>query len=423
MKEPRVALRILAAVLTVLFLTALAGCRPDGIWSGDSSRLALVVRGQLLTYEVKTGAFRKFPQPGKQVFGQQWSPNGRQIAFYRAVVAPKNEEVSALDVAVLDVASGKTRVIAPKVSPPLEPKTEGGLNLNVTSRIDFLPHESTLCWKPDGRQIVFTNHDGKEPAPWNADLGGAAPRRLLPDGKVGHYPVWSPDGKWIAYHMSPPESRTDPNSEGPKDRPTTLEVVSVEGGESRTLWDITNKLRLAPMGPLPEWAPDSKSLAVIAAEEKQEGQPDPSERRCELWKTPLDGTPSRLAMVPGPFPFMDVRNGRIAYLFPDETDGPKQALPVQLLAPPYESSRTIATLTPTTLSQPKGKSMKADNLPIPSLSPDGKWVALPVVFENGPAYLLLVSTESGKPVRRVTIPVQAPASNVNPAPRRRKTNG
>ena len=49
---------------------------------------------------------------------------------------------------------------------------------------------------PDGKRLVFTALDKL----WVMDLPGGTPRRLTSNGEGGeHSPIWSPDGRWIAW--------------------------------------------------------------------------------------------------------------------------------------------------------------------------------------------------------------------------------
>jgi DNA-binding winged helix-turn-helix (wHTH) protein/Tol biopolymer transport system component len=88
---------------------------------------------------------------------------------------------------------------------------------------------------PDGRSIAFQNGDprlrGKEL--WVSDIRGGSPRKLLAaeDGEMALSPVWSPDGRWIAYLRG----REDERLGGQFNRAASIEIRPAGGGPARTV--------------------------------------------------------------------------------------------------------------------------------------------------------------------------------------------
>jgi serine/threonine protein kinase/Tol biopolymer transport system component len=90
---------------------------------------------------------------------------------------------------------------------------------------------------PDGRQLVVQINNDL----WILDLDGDSLRLLTPDG-MNQYPVWSPDGKHIAYSYS---KGTNP----------TINIRAADG--SGTANQIADKAVAFPSS----WSPDGKVLA------------------------------------------------------------------------------------------------------------------------------------------------------------------
>ena len=107
--------------------------------------------------------------------------------------------------------------------------------------------DGSAAWSPDGRRIVFTSNRTDEPDSndnsdlWIIDVPGPAasqaeadartvptPRRLTTNAGSDGSPVWSPDGRWIAYTRN---TRPDLIWYGTSE----IAVISPEGGEPRSL--------------------------------------------------------------------------------------------------------------------------------------------------------------------------------------------
>jgi Tol biopolymer transport system component len=170
-----------------------------------------------------------------------WSPDGHRIAFHR--FNPR----SGNSIYILDIDfSVETRLVA----------------------------GSDPSWSPDGKHIVFDGHDGLYVAPVdgaepvqmliadNVDL----PRHALFDPKQFdpgwmEKPVWSPDGRSIAF------SRVDPIN-WDWGRTTSVYVVNRDGSEPRLLSRPCvikapgSGMSLCPSF-TPSWSPDGSRLALI----------------------------------------------------------------------------------------------------------------------------------------------------------------
>ncbi|MEO8473178.1 MAG: S9 family peptidase, partial [Chryseolinea sp.] len=119
-------------------------------------------------------------------------------------------------------------------------------------------------WSPDGKSIAFTsNRTSDADRNTNSDIwiidakAGSIPRKLTTWVDYDKHPVWSPDGKSIAYLRSISEEWDT------YDEPH-LAIISASGGEPRILTKsldrpVTN----------PEWSPDGKSIVSLIEDDRQ----------------------------------------------------------------------------------------------------------------------------------------------------------
>ena len=119
---------------------------------------------------------------------------------------------------------------------------------------------------PDGRMIAFTMGEfGRQwKTLWVGGINGEALRKLVTAGESEevYSPVWSPDGRWIAYAKSWKTSQDTWSS--------SIEVVPVTGGAAKTMVTESSlpgkgKLSLA-LGPwmVGGWSPDWRLLFTVA---------------------------------------------------------------------------------------------------------------------------------------------------------------
>jgi len=114
-----------------------------------------------------------------------WSPDGKRIAFMSNRDGFKNaERVITHEIYVMDA--------------------DGGNPQNLTNDLN---NDSSPAWSPDGKRIVFSsvrdghfeNEFGITDEIYVMDADGGNPRRLTENPKNDWDPVWSPDGKRIAF--------------------------------------------------------------------------------------------------------------------------------------------------------------------------------------------------------------------------------
>jgi dipeptidyl aminopeptidase/acylaminoacyl peptidase len=110
---------------------------------------------------------------------------------------------------------------------------------------------------PDGRQVAYVlvtvnaKRDGYETSIWSVATDGRSPPRRLTAGPADGAPRWSPDATTLAFLR-------------PKDGHPQLHLLSLSGGEARTLTDL-------PQGASPAvWSPDGTTIAFLSGTTPEE---------------------------------------------------------------------------------------------------------------------------------------------------------
>lgn len=117
-----------------------------------------------------------------------------------------------------------------------------GQAVSLTAVRDAYPHLS-----PDGRVLVFHSNRSGRQAIWEAEAGGENPRLLFDGGALGTEPgtpVWSPDGKQIAFAMKPAGATDENESEiyvMRSDGSAVQRLTEVAGDDSHPHWSADGK--------------------------------------------------------------------------------------------------------------------------------------------------------------------------------------
>jgi TolB protein len=157
------------------------------------------------------------PRPDCDISDPAWSQDGRValiVASGQVKVGPEGNQIDHSEVVVFDPKRGTQRTVA---------HLDG-----------FKGDLKGPAWSPDGSQIVYerqwsplAKHGGLALFVVSSKGGGTPPRLTSEALAAGDHPVWSPDGKWIAF-------RTHADLEDGKGS-TQLTLVRPDGKGRRTI--------------------------------------------------------------------------------------------------------------------------------------------------------------------------------------------
>src|SRR5438477_4019494 len=111
---------------------------------------------------------------------------------------------------------------------------------------------------PDGSHVAFTRvnvdekRTGYESSIWTVTTSGKEEPMRMTNGKHDAQPRWSPDGKYLVF------VRAGEKDEAGKPKPSQLALLSLAGGEARTLTDLPKGASGAV------WSADGKRIAFVS---------------------------------------------------------------------------------------------------------------------------------------------------------------
>jgi len=212
------------------------------------------------------------------------------------------------EIHVLSLARGDERAVTTAAGPQFDPDGDGrnlvfrdsraGVNVNddiAVIRTDGTAYRNLTrtpdanewgpVWSPDGRRIAYSSDEGGVPMIFVMDADGSNVRRL--SDVWGEYPAWSPDGSRIAFASA--IGGSTPFGEPDYD----VFVMEADGSSVTNLTEDADSVDMSPT-----WSPDGGWIAF----ESTRGTPpsfepperDPERRSdYEIWVVRPDGSDAR----------------------------------------------------------------------------------------------------------------------------------
>ena len=240
-------------------------------WSPDGRRIAFVSRrdgnSEVYVMNADGSGKRNLTRNRASDDFPTWSPDGRRIAFlrgrlHRPTLPP--DRFYSYDLYVVNANGSGLRKLTrnPIGTHPLVWSPDGRTiylgryvvrtDGSGSRRLLYIP--LTAVWSPDGRRIAFSRprcrtgprpcyHSPADIYVMNAD--GSGTRKLTHDARFNAEPVWSPDGRKIAFR-----STRNGNRE--------IYVMNADGSGKRNL------TRNPAQDYRPSWSPDGRRIAFVS---------------------------------------------------------------------------------------------------------------------------------------------------------------
>jgi serine/threonine protein kinase len=225
-----------------------------GLGNGDR-----IYSGTINVREV--GSDRPAVPLAQSAFLPAWSPVGDNIAFLQL----ENDEYQIM-------------TVSPEGGKPTRITTGGAIPAGFTLMPYNRMQKNDFSWSPDGRRIAFPSARGGISNIWvaNADGSGETQVTSNSDNNLNAAcPVWSSDGKRMAYSMRTQRRSADNNFT------YTFQVTGTDTAGSKLVFQSDSFVRLIG------WSPDEESLVLASSVGGDERAMLPP--GVEIFRAPLKG--------------------------------------------------------------------------------------------------------------------------------------
>jgi Tol biopolymer transport system component len=186
-------------------------------------------------YSMDSGGFNLKRLRDYTVSSFKWSPDSRQLLYTSAYEDPERADAA--------VKMGKKT--------PMSAIYILNLGTGEQQRLSELGKYCSGDWSPDGARLALSFGTDQTSDIYIVSLDGGHKRCLTDSKSINIKPVWSPDGKSIAYISA--------DSPGSTDRSAGIYVINADGSGKKRVSDVDG-YEIA-------WSPDGKSLLIQSAAE------------------------------------------------------------------------------------------------------------------------------------------------------------
>ena len=361
-------------------------------WSPDDRRLGFQ-RGRTFDYDVfyvpaEGGSIQAITQDGNPLAGFAWLPDGSGVV-YSSSRGDTVLYLRTMNLWSVQTGGKNLRQLTFGETSYISPDLDRDGNMVATRRqiqfdiwrypVDGTPEENvrhgvqitrqtgtvqTPSAGPGDHELAYLSDSGGHGNLWVQNLETQQTRQVTfeqdPQITIG-VPVWSPDGKYIAYVKR-----------GQRAWNVDLWLMNPDGSNARKISDG---------GGWACWSPDSRWLYFSP----------PGQNGFRIEKTSPEGGPNLLVRDEGQKPAVDAA-GRLFFVLNLPAQNGLSDMEIMVANPENGPAQKLARIS--------GSRLSSSLLMQPVLSPDGKWLAAPLT--DGPTTNIWAQPTDGGTMRRIT---------------------